>query len=718
MATQPQPFRVVFGPFEVNAAAGELRKGGLRLRLSGQPFQILLELLAHPGEVVTRERLREQIWKEGTFVDFEHGLNAAVNKLRRALGDSAEDPRYVETVPGYGYRFIGNVEHRLSPPSAISPAAQPAADRSGQPLQVLRHAPGQPNRQAVDAGLSTARWRWIAAVAACVATACGLVWRLHGPQTVMPPARLARLTNDAGISGQPALSRDGKLLAYSSDGGLDGAWDLYIKQVAGGQPIRLTSDGSDNTTPDFSPDGSRIVFQSSRDGGGIYEIPAFGGEARLLARGGLNPRYSPDGSQVAYWIGTQNVAGSVPGIGSVWVVPEAGGQPRRVGANFTTAGFPIWSPDGSHLLISGYTSAKAFDPSAIDWWVLATNGGGAIRTGAYDAMIRGGAPVTVYRKAVPGCWLASRDAVIFSIPGSDPNNLWEIGISQRTGALNGVLRRLTTGPGNQAQPSCTSGGALAFASTDRKVDIWLLPFDLDGGMPTGTLERTGQSPADRNYPSLSSNGRSLTFASNQSGEVNIWTRELASGKESIVGRSTFMQKYPVSSPSGTRVAFSVYEKDKRVVYISEPGGAPEKLCEGCLRATDWSRDEKTLLVFGGNPYQIDVVDVASHRVSVLLKHPAYNLLYGRFSPDNRWVSFTVRTEASRGRIMIAPTGVQGPALESAWIAISEVGAEDYANWSPDGKTLYFTSGKDGHDCLWGQRIEASSGRPVGDAFAA
>src|SRR6185312_12839838 len=108
MATQPKsPARHVFGPFEVDASAGELRKRGVRLRLSGQPFQILLALLAHPGEVVAREQLREQVWGETTFVDFEHGLNAAMNKLRRALGDSAEKPRYIETVPGRGYRFIG-----------------------------------------------------------------------------------------------------------------------------------------------------------------------------------------------------------------------------------------------------------------------------------------------------------------------------------------------------------------------------------------------------------------------------------------------------------------------------------------------------------------------------------------------------------------------------------------------------------------------------------
>src|ERR1017187_2143920 len=89
--------RLAFGPFEVNIAAGELLKSGVRVRLSSQPFQILSILLAHPGDVVTSEHLRQQIWPDGTFVDFEHGLHAAVNKLRRVLGEAAGNPRYVET---------------------------------------------------------------------------------------------------------------------------------------------------------------------------------------------------------------------------------------------------------------------------------------------------------------------------------------------------------------------------------------------------------------------------------------------------------------------------------------------------------------------------------------------------------------------------------------------------------------------------------------------
>ncbi len=118
MAVQPQfPLRLAFGPFELDSAGGELRRNGIRVRLAGQPFRILLVLLAHPGELVSREQLREEVWGKETFVDFEHGLNAAVNKLRRALGDTAENPRYIETQPGRGYRFIGMIEHQRCAPN-------------------------------------------------------------------------------------------------------------------------------------------------------------------------------------------------------------------------------------------------------------------------------------------------------------------------------------------------------------------------------------------------------------------------------------------------------------------------------------------------------------------------------------------------------------------------------------------------------------------------
>src|SRR5262249_42231949 len=107
--TQPT-LQVRFGPFDVDLSSGDLRKHGILLRLSDQPFEVLTMLIARPGELITREEIQQQLWPSGTFVDFENGLNSAVNRLRDALGDSADEPKFIETVPRRGYRFIAPVE--------------------------------------------------------------------------------------------------------------------------------------------------------------------------------------------------------------------------------------------------------------------------------------------------------------------------------------------------------------------------------------------------------------------------------------------------------------------------------------------------------------------------------------------------------------------------------------------------------------------------------
>ena len=268
--------------------------------------------------------------------------------------------------------------------------------------------------------------------------------------------------------------------------------------------------------------------------------------SRLLARDGLNPKFSPDGSQVAYWVGSEDVVrrGARGTARSGWYRwPEAS---RGVWGRVSRLPAIRSGPRTGSTCYSWVHIDEGDESSGLDWWLVTTNGGEAVKTGVYDALVRAG--------------LKATNAVGASIPR----------------------------PG------------------------W--------------------------------------FASDQTGPTNIWMRELATGKESSVAGSSFTQRYPVINASGARIAFSAYEKDKRIVYVSAPGGAPEKLCEGCLRATDWSNDEKTLLMFGGSPYQVDVLDLASHRQTPLLKHPTYNLLYARFSPDNRWVSFTARIQPNRGRI--------------------------------------------------------------------
>ena len=143
-------------------------------------------------------------------------------------------------------------------------------------------------------------------------------------------------------------------MAYASDRAGAGNLDIWRQQLATGEAVRLTSDPADESEPTFSPDGSRIAFRSERDGGGIYIVSAFGGEARLLARHGRRPRFSPDGTRIAYWVPT----GTVWYVGKVFTISSAGGPPAPFQPEFASALFPIWSADGTKLLFNGVRDAR------------------------------------------------------------------------------------------------------------------------------------------------------------------------------------------------------------------------------------------------------------------------------------------------------------------------------------------------------------------------
>src|SRR2546428_6746095 len=140
MGTQPNPAaKVVFGPFEYNDRSGDLSKYGTHIRLQGKPLQILSLLVNRPGQIISRDELQRHLWEGTTFGDFEQGLNSAVNKLRQTLGDSADQPRYVETLPGQGYRFVAPVQRASA--RAVLEMAAPA------PLRVEASAKTRPQRR-------------------------------------------------------------------------------------------------------------------------------------------------------------------------------------------------------------------------------------------------------------------------------------------------------------------------------------------------------------------------------------------------------------------------------------------------------------------------------------------------------------------------------------------------------------------------------------------
>src|ERR1700680_653855 len=248
--------RVSFGPFEVDLHTHELWKYGTRIRLVGQPFEILFLLLSKPGELVTREELRRRLWPGDTFVDFNHGLNAAVNKLREALSDSAENPRYIETLPRRGYRFIAIIDPRIAPAARTalaSPIEQPAGiyprpEFAG--VLNLKNEAETPNAQVAE---SRAWLRHLVRGGAVLVLLLGSVFLLKivsghgqgGRGLSHPVARLRALTMPIESSGGPAFSPDGNYVAFARRGAKPGDAGIYVKAIEGDRMMQLTSNDDD-----------------------------------------------------------------------------------------------------------------------------------------------------------------------------------------------------------------------------------------------------------------------------------------------------------------------------------------------------------------------------------------------------------------------------------------------------------------------------------------
>ncbi len=315
---------VRFGVFEVDLKAGDLRRSGLKVKLQEQPLQVLAVLLEHPGEVITREELRRKLWPADTFVDFDHSLNAAIKRLRDALGESAETPVFIETVARRGYRFIAPVNGG-SAASGIGIAAAPARSK----LSFLRSWPAIVCLSPIVIALFV----WAA-------------WRLPSRRTEVIERKLTSNSSENSVS-SAAVSPDGKYLAYADNTG------IYVKVISSGEvhPVSLPPKFSARVD-DWFPDGSHLlVSRADRPGkASLWSISVFGGSLRQLADDASGGSFSPDGAHIAFRRGDLTYDGLWGG--EEWVMRSDGTDLVKVAArksDISQVGAPTWSPDGEQI---------------------------------------------------------------------------------------------------------------------------------------------------------------------------------------------------------------------------------------------------------------------------------------------------------------------------------------------------------------------------------
>jgi Tol biopolymer transport system component/DNA-binding winged helix-turn-helix (wHTH) protein len=739
---KPQEERrsIHFGPFEADFTTGELRKHGIRVKLQDQPFQILKMLLVRPGHLVTREEIRQSLWPSGTFVDFDNGLNAAVNRLREALNDSPQNPKFIETLPRRGYRFIGglcsaglNTTETQGEEGTIADPIREAPQMAGPPLRELEEiinkasqknhdsrnqvmpemrthlgmaepgavsvadSGGQPVSLVSGALTATVHQRWplvVAAVFALLLTVGAIFWRWEGDRRAFHEGKVKQLTYNSSenyvLNG--AISPDGKYLAFTDGNG------MHIKVIDTGethlipQPEILKDSRMSWEIGPWFPDSTRFLANAHPDpdtwssqGASIWTVSLVGATPRRLRSEAVAYAISPDGASVAF--GTNK---GDQGEREIWLMAVNGDDARKLvgtdGKN--TVGPLVWFPDGKRILYF------ATDESRNE--ALVARG------------LSGGPVTTIFR---PPEMTKIRDIAVlpdgrllYVLRESDDTNTcnyWELQVDTRTGERAAEPKRLTNWTGSCMNHTTVSadGKRIAFYQAKPHSNVYVADLESNGAKIT-TPRRLTLNEGLNYLDGWTADSKEVIFSSYDSDyrSGGVFRQPINSDSEEPIKTRVEGLGSVLVSPDGNSFLYQVRTKiddplaPVQIMRVPITGG-PSQLV--FVQKAGWFRWDCSKLQSNscvaveksadGTQYVISAFDPIQGRGRELKRIDTYpgDLRGWALSPDGTRIATYIPQEK---RIHITPLDSRPPSD----VTIKRYKSIRYVRWAADGKSLFIT----------------------------
>jgi len=705
--------KVRFGAFEADRSAGKLFKAGIPIKLQPQPFRVLLLLAEHSGQVVTRDEIQRHVWGDSTFVDFERGINFSINQIRAALCDTAEQPRYIETLPRVGYRFIASVTcDGLTVPASNTafPLGQdyqcPRADAQMAQSAMLPRQADTAAREHLQSWWKQQKLPAVVVISALVLLATGFAARRllrSGSSSTPDDIRISRLTEGRSVA-DVAISPDGHYVVYAL--AEKGGQALWLRQVATGSDVRILTAGAEFHGLTFSPDGNYIFLVRSDPNDPyfkyLFSMPVLGGAVRKLITDVDSPvSFSPDGEKFVYEHCT------LTGNDIELKITNADGSGDhllamlRNGSSFLFQPGPSWSPDGQTIAVPVLHGGK------LKSWVLdmVSTTDGSVRE-LYSS------PSDIGRPA----WLSDGESLL--VPHFDPtthrSQLWSISLSR------GEARPFTKDLADYSfyLDITRDRRTAATIATRTLFHIWVAP--------ARDLSQARQVTSDDLplfFIAEAFDGKLLTVGGGSIREGQQGGLWIMNADGSQRARFTDVQEAGWLTPCGRFVVFTSYEPGSvSLMRVDRDGTHSSKLASRNPWGPACSPDGK--FVFYATveqPHKIWKVPVeggTATKVDDALGDQLGDRL--AISPDGKLLAYFYtqygRVPSEGWSLAVVPIS-GGPPVENFKMS----GDFRDLRWSPDGKSLQYLLKKNGATNVWEQPLTGAQPRQLtkftsGDIF--